>query len=1525
MKLQVIKIRVLSWIKKILLYGIYFFLFIMVVGFILLQFPAVQTSLANRITSNFSKLSGFEITYDQIYLTWYDRLEITGLLIKDPANNKMIEIEKVQVNFSLSTLLQDKNINLDAASLDKGSVNLIKISDSDSTRDFNINLFIAEINKLSSGSGKGTPPKVNIGEIGVYNTTFTLNDPQKDSIPNAFDYNHITLHLDEVNAQHFNIIGDTIQFKMNTFIAEEKNCNLSIQNISTYFRVSQTTMEFIGLNASIGESKISDTLIFTYKRLADLNDFNNKVTLKASLKKAILYPQDLVLFTPGAKPLPQAIMVSGNISGRISRFRLQDMEVAIGATNIKGSLQLDGLPFINETFINLNVKEGDIAIQDFAFLFPKNVFEKIAALGKFKLVGKFTGFIDDFVANGDFRGAFGKIKSDINLKIDQNHINESTFSGNLNLTDFNLGILLQDTALFQTVTLNGRIKGKGLTKETASFSLVGKIIEIGIGKYNYSDITTDARFAKELFSGEITINDPNLKLNAQGSIDIRKGQELISIKARLDTLFTDRIKLTTEPLFIKSFIEVESQGLQLDSLFGEMKMTNAQIIYRNQNLEIDSISIKSFLNEDNRNLQLRSSFADVDLMGNFFFSSLFQDINRLAQEFQLNIRNNTYELTDYYKRKVKDGRDYRVDFLLNLHDINPVLALAKLDMSVADKTVITGNFSNGFTSLLQAYAQIDTVIYHGKIFIDNEIEFSGSKIRDSTSVLAALSINSKRQELTKTVITKNLFAEAIWNKNHIDLNLDADQEGASNYARIQSEIDFLTDSIRIKILPTLFYLLDKKWQISQQNYILQKNSGWEIKNLKLFNADESLLLDGFISEDPEKSLILSLTNLNLSILNSISTSKFGGVVNGKIEMKDVYKEIFIQNNVTIKDLTVDRFLVGDVIGTNEWNREKDRFDINFLIDRASKRTLTLKGYYDPREKSPLYIHAKLEATNIKLIEPFLKGIFSQMNGELSGEYEITGTFSQPLIEGEGKIEGGQIMIDYLKTLYTFQGTLGITPNKIIFKDFNLQDGQRNGGYLDGYLTHRNFSKFRIVLDANFTNFQVLNTTSKDNSLFYGQAYGTGKLNMFGPLSNMKISATARTSKNTRIYIPISGSSSVEKSEFITFVNFTDTIRNTVAEKKKNYNTQSDEPTGIVLDLNLDITPDAYTEIIFDIKAGDIIRGYGNGDISLKIDTKGEFNMFGLYEFEQGNYNFTLYNILNKEFNITKGSRISWSGDPYAGILNLTASYRQMASLSPILPNQSEDIISTPQARRKYPVEVLLKLNGAMLSPQISFDIDAKNLPDNITTDNGGTIQPNFAFNAFKAKLDDQELERQVFSLIILRRFSPPDAFSTSGSLSNSVSELLSNQLSYWLTQVDQNLEIDIDLGSLDQEAFNTFQLRLSYSFLNGRLRVTRDGSFNNQYNSGSEVASLIGDWTVDYVLTSDGKFKVKMYSRSNFNQINSSVGTQTAVTTGVSLLHTQNFNQLKELISSSRDKRRKQILEDPINEEAVIENEERNK
>jgi hypothetical protein len=459
----------------------------------------------------------------------------------------------------------------------------------------------------------------------------------------------------------------------------------------------------------------------------------------------------------------------------------------------------------------------------------------------------------------------------------------------------------------------------------------------------------------------------------------------------------------------------------------------------------------------------------------------------------------------------------------------------------------------------------------------------------------------------------------------------------------------------------------------------------------------------------------------------------------------------------------------------------------------------------------------------------------------------------------------------------------------------------------------------LKLDAAFEKFNLLNTTARDNSLFYGQIFATGDVNFSGPVNNLKIVANATTERNTRISIPIGSTTTVsENKEYINFINFSDSTIQTdqLVDLSKKISL-----SGVTFDLNLDVNPNAYCEIIFDIKAGDIIHGRGNGKIKLQLDTKGEFNMFGPIVFTEGGYNFTLYDLINKEFSIESGSSIAWYGDPYQGILKINATYNQLASLGPIFPDPTQ--AASPQLRRKYPVQVLLKLDGPMLSPQIDFDIRGKDLPKSVTLADGTLVRLDDQFQAYKSKLDEQELKRQVFSLIILRKFSPSESFNTSGSIVSSVSELFTNQLSYWINQVDENLEIDVDLGTMDKESFNAFQLRLSYSFLGGRLRITRDGTFGNQATNTNttegnrtDFSSVAGDWTVDYMLTADGKFRVKMYSRSNVNPINNTLNSQNTITTGVSLLYTQSFNELRDLLKSSRDKnRRKPEEEEPTDED----------
>ena len=129
MKLQVIKNRLFIWLKRSLLYSLYFSVFFVIGSFILLQIPAVQKSIAERLTKNFSKISGFTISYSRVHLVWYDRLELSGLAITDPAGNTMIGTDKLLVNFSLSTLLSNNDINLDAVLLEDADLKFYKINE----------------------------------------------------------------------------------------------------------------------------------------------------------------------------------------------------------------------------------------------------------------------------------------------------------------------------------------------------------------------------------------------------------------------------------------------------------------------------------------------------------------------------------------------------------------------------------------------------------------------------------------------------------------------------------------------------------------------------------------------------------------------------------------------------------------------------------------------------------------------------------------------------------------------------------------------------------------------------------------------------------------------------------------------------------------------------------------------------------------------------------------------------------------------------------------------------------------------------------------------------------------------------------------------------------------------------------------------------------------------------------------------------------------------------------------------------
>lgn len=1502
MNLQVIKNR----LRKALAYTVSGILFVIIASFLILQIQPVQNAIIDRLLSNFSGKSSFKTSIESFQLLWFDRVELEGLTVIDPEGNEVIKVKNALINYSVVDLIHGNDINLDALILDSAQVFLTKIKVNDSTTNLNINVLINELNAMSKGSGGGRPPKINLGEAVISQSQFTYVDQYRDTIKHGFDYNHFALLIDEGELNNFMILGDTIEFDVRTLLIEDQKTKFKVNQLSTFFRISQASMEFVGLNLKAGKSVISDTIIFTYESQLALNNFVEEVTINAHLNNTLIFPEDLELFAHGAHIINKPMTVSGIVKGRVNKINLEQMDLSIGSTRLLGSLAMDGLPNLPETFIILNLRNSQFRFDDFDFLFKERILKRLEPVGELNLTGQFLGYPTDFVANGDIRTDLGRIKSDINFKIDEENFDKSNYAGHLSMFDFDLGRYSGDTVLFQKVSLEGKISGSGLTTETADFTLNGTISCLGIKGYNYSNIVSNARFASELFDGTLAINDPNLKFTTTGAVDLRKGKKTLQFQIALDTASFHKLNLTSKKIFLKTKLDIDIVGLSLDSLVGTANFKDFYIMYEDQDMALEDIHVLSKRNGRERQFELLTTLVDLKAEGNYQLTNLYYDLRKLSDEIMLNIRNDQEEIITYYKEKQRQPGNYKTNIEIKVNDIKPISELLALDFYVTPGTTVQGTYSSGYTTILQAYSFIDSLRYNGNFLYATNAEITASKIADSTSVLAMAYLESASQQFGKSLRTKNLISEGIWNKNHIDFEVNCDQQDQDNYVRVKGGVDFLRDSTLVSFEPSTLHLLQRDWVFNSSNKITLKKKNWVFEDVALINEGQSFQINGVITEDPEEKLTVEVSNLDLTILNVISPKKFTGILNGKVQLSQYFSSPSIENDIQIDSLTVNDFLVGDISGKNLWNNSEERFEINVFIDRIDKRIINLQGNYNPGADYPLNLTAEFAQANLKILEPFLDEIFSNMDGTVTGTYSITGKLMDPLIEGEAVVNRGQLMVQYTKALYQVAGVVGFRRNQIYFKNMDLTDTYKNKAVFSGTIYHKNFYSMSLDLKATMRSFQVLNTTAKDNSLFYGQGYATGEVSFTGPVENLTITSTAKTDKSTRIYIPISGTESSEKKDFINFINFTDTTFS-LQNKKGNKRNNKKNLTGITFDLNLNVTPDAYCEIIIDLKAGDIIRGRGNGDLKIQLDTKGEFNMFGGIEFTEGWYNFTLYDIINKEFEIQKDSRITWYGDPYAANLNIKASYNQMASLSPLSTDPT--ISSSPELKRKYPIQVLLNLEGPMLSPQIVFDIIANDLPKSISAE--ASVSPDFLFQSFKNKLDEQGLKKQVFSLIVLRKFSPPESLDASGTLYNSVSELLSNQLSYWMSQVDNNLEIDLDLGTMDEEALNTFQLRLSYTFMNGRLRVTGDGTFGNstyatQPDGKSNPNSVAGDWTVDYFLTADGKFKVRMYSRTNYNQLSTSLNNQSYMTTGVSLQHVQSFNEFKDLVNFKGRKKKEE-------------------
>ncbi|WP_299824597.1 translocation/assembly module TamB domain-containing protein [uncultured Pontibacter sp.] len=1471
--------------------GLFLFLLLVFAAvFVAIRFPGVQTKIVQRVATYFSERLHHEVSIGRVDVSFFNSVVLEDVLVKDYRGNELFYIGKADAEIGTWSVFNPNTLSISSLTLDQPRASLVVYEKTDS---LNMSRFLSALGDMfvKDTTKPSQPFYFTLDELILNNGRFIYDDFRKAPTAHGMDYAHMT--FDKISGRFNELqLEDTLKANITNFSTTETRSNTKLHHLDTRMTYASTFWEWDKLDLRVNDSNLKDFVRFDYNRFGNFADFNDSVAMTVRLQESKVFSKDIAVFATPLKEYDEALLAhSIEFEGKVKNFTATNVDLEYGEnTRIIGSISADGLPNFRETFANMRLKSSTINARDIKQFLPKDAYDIAARLGTVRMDGRFLGFYNDFVSNGNFSTALGNLQSDINLKIDDN-TRRSSYSGFLTTNSFNLGRLLAAEDKIRTISMSGRLEGSGFTLQDANVKMDATINQVQVLGYNYRNIKTNGTLTDQTFTGQVSINDPNLTFTANGEVDLAREQQSFNLLANLQRVDLQALKISKEPLTIRANANLNFSGLQLDAFVGTAQLDSAFISYKGKDLALDTISINSQLVNGQRNLDLNSDFMAMRIDGDFDYTTLIADLKTLVHEYKLNFESNDPATAAYYARKSKQPRqDYALTYNINLKRPQPLFNLFIPDLTISPGTKIEGSFRHENTVILDLYTAVDTLLYKDFQLFGNAIELNTSKIQSNPDVLAAALFTSKRQQLPSAGQTQDFYLEAIWSERNIDFSTSIRQPEQNNRASITGDLNFLQDQIQVVFNRSDITLQKNSWAFNPGNTLYISEAGRKLvfEDFSLSNRNQMIRAEGEVSDAPDSRLVVNVDNFDLKNLNPLLAMPIAGKLTGQVMAQDVYQDTKFEGSMRVDSFYLDQVYIGNLLGNTNWNNRLKQAIVDLGIERNNKKVLTVTGNYNPlAEDDQLDLLAVLDQANLKLVEPVLKGIMSDLQGEMEGRIRVLGRLDYPILKGSVMVTNGQFTFDYLNTSYAFSDRIYLDANSISFRNAQLVDIFGNRGTVSGGIAHDGFQNMVLDMEARYRNFMILNTTEEQNELFYGTAFASGSASILGPTDNLQVKINATSNENTRIVLPLDYQTDVARKDFIRFVEKegADTTGLGLAVED-----QRVDLSGINLDFNLNVTDDAYFEIIIDRTTGDVISGNGNGDIRMTIDTRGEFNMFGAFEITNGAYNLNLLEgLVSREFKVVPGGTITWNGDPTAGVMNISAEYTQLTSLQPL---------GYENVREAVTVEI--GLTGPLLTPQVDLGLK---LP---TTDIS-------ILNSINN--DETELNRQVFSLLVLQRLSPPGSLALesgvgASAVGGSLGSLLSGQLNTFLGGIDSNLEIDIGLSGLNQESLSTLQLRLSYTFFQGRLRVTNQTGIggNNDVNGANNSTNYVGDWFLEYYITQSGELRLRLeYSttpRTYFDYRTSVASRQR-----FSLLHTKRFDTLQELFGSNRRERRRQERE----------------
>ncbi|MGS2761990.1 translocation/assembly module TamB domain-containing protein [Sinomicrobium sp. M5D2P9] len=1427
---------------------------------IFLALPPVQTGIANRVTRAINEDFGTNIEVRRVYISFFGSVSLRGVYIEDHHRDTLISVDRL--NTSLLSFRNVKSMidgKLNFGDMDMKGVffNLRTYAEEEDT---NLDVFVEKLDSQDTTSTSTEPFLLTTSFIRLEDARFRVMDDNAGN-PEVLYFREIRADL-----QDFKIEGPEVTTKVRQLglIADR---GMEVLRLDTDFSYGLTEMRLENLSVETPESDIKGNLAFLYDR-EDFADFVNKVNVEGNFENTTIAFDEVNTFY-NEFGRGKRVTFSSELEGVLNDLRTKNLRVTTENTSISGDFDFKGL-FSSDIPFRMDANIGYLSSNYYQLrgLLPNilgnSLPSSLEKLGQLRARGIAVITETAIKTDLELETDLGSSVSELQLT-EINDIDNASYTGTITLTDFDLGQFIEDDSFGKT-SLKMDVDGRGFTKETLNTEVRGAVSQIVYNGYNYNDVMVSGVVKDQLFDGSLVSNDENFKMSFDGLADF----------SLIENQFDFRASITRADLHALNFVSRDSisvfsgdismniTGNDIDNLKGEINFTRTNYKNQNDDYYFEDFKVISVIDETGRVLTVDSpEIINGFMKGNFSFRELGKIVQNSVGSIYAN----------YSPHDIKPGQYVEFNFFINSKIIEvfyPEVKLSKNTYVKGEMIADEGDFKFNFRSPdIEAFGN---AIKNIDLQIDNKNPLFNTYVEIGEIHTGFYDIS--RFNLINTTIKDTLFFRTEFqggddSKDVYNLNfyhtITPDNKSVVGLKR--SEVGFKGNQ----------WLLNKDNNHKNRVVFSKTLDTITVEEVVMNYEEEQVNLQGKMIDSTYKDFSVQFKNVSLEkVTPDIDNLHLKGLMNGEFYVLQQRKNFYPSSSLRIDDFAVNDINLGNFDVGIVGSQDLSSYGIDAVIQKGNKKILDIVGDVSfENNASSLDVKMSMNDLAIEAFSMLGSDVISDLRGLVSGNARLSGTFKKPDLNGKLTLKNAGLKIPYLNVNLDFdpETTVDLFGQTFQFNSLTLTDTEyKTRALFDGTITHTAFSDWYLdfSLDTQGQRFLALNTPETEEELFYGTGFINGEAQIYGLTDELTIKVFATTGKGTSLKIPLDNEVTVGDTSFINFID---------KQGETSFETRDRELAdykGLELEFDLDINPDAEVEIVIDKELGSSLRGRGAGNILLEINTNGKFRMWGDFTTYSGDYNFKYGGIIEKKFKVKPGGFMSWNGDPLRANVDLEAVYNLNANPAVLLDNNS--------VTRKIETDLIIKLNGELLQPDIDFDIQFP-----------GT---NAVINSeLQYKLDDKsKRELQALSLLSQGAFINNEINISGGGVAGNFIESGFSMLNDILNSGDGKFDIGLsyELGTrdpnLDFETQDRFGVTVS-TRINERILI--NGKIGVPIGGVAETA-VAGDVEVQILLNEDGTLRARIFNREN--EIQQWLADRIGYTQGAGLSYQVDFNTFRELL-----------------------------